>query len=58
VRGENVPRAALRGVKLKDKYLYGDVLREAGWRPKSALGKTLESAVGSALDIGWTRART
>jgi hypothetical protein len=52
VRGENVPRAALRGVKLKDKYLYGDVLREAGWRPKSALGKTLESAVGSALDIG------
>jgi hypothetical protein len=52
VRGENVPRAALRGAELKDHYLYGDVLREAGWRPKGGLGKVAESVVGTALDVG------
>jgi hypothetical protein len=51
VRGENVGRAALRGAELKDHYLYGDVLRATGWRPKGGLGKALQSTVGSGLDI-------
>jgi hypothetical protein len=44
--------AAGRGFQLKDKSLFSDVLKEAGWKPKSGLGKAARSAVAFGLDVG------
>jgi hypothetical protein len=48
VRGENVPKAALRGLELKDKYLFPDVLKEAGVK-----NKLVRTVLGTAADIGF-----
>ena len=45
VRGENVEKAAVRGAKLKDRYLFSDVLKEAGVKGAPA------AIAGTALDI-------
>lgn len=45
IRGENVLKAAKRGVTLKDKYLFSDVLKEAG------APKWLAAPVGFGLDV-------
>jgi hypothetical protein len=52
VRGENVGRGGAAGRAAQGQVPVRRRLREAGWKPKSALGKALESAVGSTLDIG------
>ena len=45
--------AAKRGFQLKDRYLGSDVLKEAGWKPKSGLGKAARGIVGFGLDVAW-----
>lgn len=47
VRGENVGKAALRGVQNKDKKTFSDVLKSAGVKNKGVAG-----TVGFALDVG------
>lgn len=46
IKGENIPKAALRGVKLEDRSLFGDVLRDLGVSgPAASIG-------GFVLDVG------
>jgi hypothetical protein len=45
IKGKNVPKAALRGVKLEDRSLFSDVLKDAGV-PKSVAGPA-----GFGLDV-------
>ncbi len=47
IKGKNVPKAALAGLKLKDKTLFSDVLKSAGVKNKAVAG-----AAGFILDVG------
>lgn len=52
ITGKNVPDAALKGIKNEEKKTFSDVLTDAGWNPKGALGKTVKGVVATTLDIG------
>jgi hypothetical protein len=45
VKGQNVPKAALRGVKLEDRSLFSDVLKDAG------VPKAIAGPAGFGLDV-------